>query len=117
MKNKPYDSSVSSEYFDSKDHQNVKSVLSKFDYDLFDEEKDVVERVVRVKRVQMPNKGEKWKITEDGKVVFIVEGTKISKKEREYLRTPDGFNFLIAQYKVGIKSVNKLKIELKKKLK
>lgn len=117
MKNKTYDNSSSSEYFESKDHQNVKSVLSKFDYDLFDEEKDVVERVIRVKRVQMPNKGEKWKIIENGKVAFIVEGAKVSKKEKEYLRTPDGFNFLISQYKVGIKSVNKLKVELKKKLK
>lgn len=117
MKNKSYDSSVSSDSFESKDYQNVKSVLSKFDYDLFDEDKDIVERVVRVKRVQMPNKGEKWRVLEDSKTVFTLDGAKISKKEKEYLRTADGFNFLIKEYKSGIKSLNALRVNLKKLLK
>lgn len=116
MKNKSFDT-LGPDSFDSKDYQNVKNVLSKFDYDLFDEDKHVVEKVVRVKRVQMPNKGEKWRIIENDKIAFTIEGTKISKKEKEYLRTVDGVNFLIAQYKDGIKSLNKLRIELKKKLK
>jgi len=115
VKNKSYDS-ASPESFDTKDYQNAKNVLSKFDYDLFDEEKDVVESVVRVRRVQLPNKGENWKIFSDGKVAFTVLGAKISKKEKEYLRTPAGFNFLIHQFKDGIKSLNKLRAELKKKL-
>lgn len=117
MKNKSYDTSVASEVFDTKDYQNIKHVLNKFDDDLFDEDKDVVEKVVRVKRVQLPNKGEKWRVIENNKVMFTLDGTKVSKKEKEYLRTADGFNFLIHQYKEGIKSLNKLKIELKKKLK
>jgi SMC interacting uncharacterized protein involved in chromosome segregation len=102
---------------DSKDYQNIKNVLSKFDYDLFNEEEDVVEKVVRVKRVSLPNKGERWKILQDNKAVFIIDGSKISKKEREYLRSIDGFNFLITQAKAGIKSLNKLRIELKKNIK
>ena len=40
--------------------------------------------------------------------------TKISKKEREYLQTVDGFNFILSQAKVGIKSLNSFKVELKK---
>jgi hypothetical protein len=97
--------------------QNQKYNLSKFEFDLYHEEYDVSEKVIRVKRVSLPNKGEKWKIFEDNKVMFVVEGMKLTNKEKEFLRTPDGFNFLIAQYKLGIKSFNSLKSEIKKKLK
>jgi hypothetical protein len=96
---------------------NQKYNLSKFDYDLYHEEDDVAEKVIRVKRVALPNKGERWKIFEDGKVVFIVEGTKLTNKEKDFLRTVDGVNFLISQFKQGIKSFNSLKSEIKKKLK
>lgn len=96
---------------------NQKYNLSKFEFDLYHEEYDVAEKVIRVKRVSMPNKGEKWKIFEDTKVMFTLEGAKLTNKEKEFLRTPDGFNFLIAQYKQGIKSFNALKTEIKKKLK
>jgi hypothetical protein len=97
--------------------QNSKYNLSKFEFDLYHEEDDKAEKVIRVKRVSMPNKGEKWKIFENTKVVFVVEGTKLTKKEKEFLHTPDGFNFLISQFKQGIKSFNALKTEIKKKLK
>lgn len=97
--------------------QNTKYSLSKFDYDLYHEEDDVAEKVVRVKRVALPNKGERWKIMEDNKLVFSVEGTKLTNKEKEFLRSIDGVNFLIAQAKSGIKSFNALKTEIKKKLK
>lgn len=90
--------------------------LSKFDHDLYKEEDDVAEKVIRVKRVSMPNKGEKWKIFEDSKVAFIVEGNKLNNKEKDFLRTVDGVNFLIAQFKQGIKSFNSLKTEIKKKI-
>ena len=105
-----------SEGFDTKEYSG-KSVLNKHEYDLFDEEKYCVEKVVRIKRVNTPNKGERWRITEDNKVAFTIESAKISKKEKEFLRTADGFNFLIHQFKSGIKSLNKLRIELKKRLK
>ena len=96
--------------------RNQKYNLSKFEFDLYHEEYDVVEKIIRVKRVSLPNKGEKWKIMEDSKVVFVVEGAKLSSKERDFLRTPDGFNFLIAQGKAGVKSFNALKKEIKKKI-
>ena len=95
----------------------VKHSLSKFEYDLYHEEDDVSEKVIRVKRVSLPNKGEKWKLFEDNKILFIVEGSKLTNKEKEFLRSVDGVNFLIAQCKSGIKSFNALKIEIKKKLK
>ena len=62
----------------------------------------------------MPNKGEKWKIMSNNTVIFVVESSKVSKKEREFLQTADGFNFLLQQAKAGIKSLNSLKIEIKK---
>lgn len=98
------------EYKDS----NLKYNLSKFEYDLYHEEDDISEPVVRVKRVSMPNKGEKWKVMHDNKIIFTVESTKISKKEREYLQTIEGFNFILAQAKTGIKSLNSFRMELKK---
>lgn len=97
--------------------QNIRYSLSKFEHDLFHEEDHVSEKVIRVKRMELPNKGEKWKIFEDTKVLFIVEGNKLNKKEREFLRTVDGVNFLIGQGKIGIKSFNSLKNEIRKRLK
>jgi len=108
-------SSTQSASEDFKD-QNLKHNLSKFDYDLYHEEDNVSEKVIRIKRFSMPNKGERWKIFEDNKVEFIVEGAKLTIKEREFLRTVDGINFLLSQFKAGIRSFNSLKIELKKKL-
>jgi hypothetical protein len=94
--------------------QSFKHNLSKFEYDLYHEEDDIAEKVIRVKRVAMPNKGEKWKFFHDSKVVFTVEGPKLSKKEREYLQTVNGFNFMLAQAKFGVDSLVKFKKELKK---
>src|SRR4051812_43367681 len=116
MKNKIFDSSQTFQEFEGKD-QNVKYILSKFDYDLFDEESNIPSKVYRVKRVSMPNKGEKWKIFEDSKVVFTIESTKISAKEKDFLRSVDGINFLMDKAKAGIKSLNWLRIEIKKFIK
>jgi hypothetical protein len=91
--------------------------LSKFEYDLYHEEDDITLPIIRIKRISMPNKGERWKIYQDDKVVFTVEGSKLLNKEKDYLKTADGFNFLIAQQKQGIKSLNALRTELKKKIK
>lgn len=97
--------------------QSLRYNLSKFEYDLYHEEDDVAEKVVRVKRISLPNKGEKWKIFQDNKVVFVIEGAKLTNKEKEFLRSVEGVNFLINLAKQGIKSFSALKIEIKKKLK
>lgn len=96
--------------------QNNKFNLNKFEFDLFHEEKNIPQKVLRVKRVSLPNKGEKWKIFENNKNVFTLEGSKLTNKEKEFLRTVDGINFLLEQYKEGIKSFNSLKQEIKKKI-
>lgn len=112
----PTTSTVTSTTEDFKE-QNSKYNLSKFEYDLYHEEDDKTEKIIRVKRFSMPNKEEKWKIFEDNKIIFIVEGSKLGKKEKDFLRSIDGVNFLIEQHKIGIKSFNYLKNEIKKKLK
>ena len=97
--------------------QNNKFNLNKFELNLFYDEKNVAEKVLRVKRFSLPGKGEKWKIFEDNKVVFTLEGNKLTVKEKDFLRTVDGFNFLLSKYKEGIKSFNALKQEIKGKIK
>lgn len=88
--------------------------LSKLDHDLYHEDLDISNPVYRVKRVGMPNKGCKWKIMLNEKVLFIIEGIKLSKQEKEYLDTVDGFAFMLRQAKSGIKSFNNFKLELHK---
>ena len=99
------------------EQQSIKHILSKYEYDLYKEDDDIAQKVIRVKRFSMPNKGEKWKIFEDTKVIFILDGTKLNVKEKEFLRTVDGVNFLIKQFKTGIKSFNALRKEIKNNLK
>jgi hypothetical protein len=97
--------------------QASKHNLNKFEYDLYHEEDDVSFKVIRVKHFNLPNNNSRWKILEDNKAMFVIEGSKLSNKEKDFLKTVNGVNFLIAQYKLGIKSFNSLKIEIKKHLK
>lgn len=94
--------------------QNFKHNYSKFEHDLYHEEEDIALPVIRVKKINLPNKGEKWKVMSDNKLVFLIESNKISKKEKQFLQTIEGFNFILNQAKIGIKSLNNFRIELKK---
>ena len=102
---------------DEMKENNTKYSLNKFDFDLHREENNKIEKVLRVSRISSPSKGERWKIFEDNKVIFVLEGSKLNNKEKDYLRTVEGFNFLISQYKIGIKSFTSLRNEIKKNLK
>ena len=98
----------------SSDQISNKHLSNRVDNDFFDDTKYIVEKVIRVKRIASAKKNERWNIFENTKIVFVVDGSKLIKKEKEYLRTIDGFNFLMNQGKKGIKSMNHLKKELKK---
>lgn len=104
---------ITEEVKDSREKYN----LSKFDYDLYKEEDDIALPIIRIKHISLPNKGERWKVFSDSKVILIVEGTKLTNKEKDFLHTVDGANFLIGQVKAGIKSFNALKTSIKNKLK
>lgn len=91
-------------------------VASKYAFDLYKDEDAVVTKIIRVKHVRSPNKTEKWKVFENSKNVFTLDGTRISKKEREFLHSIEGAQFLLAQSKSGPLTVNGLKKEIKDKL-
>lgn len=93
-----------------------RGILSKLDFELFDDTLAVVHPVVRIKRSNSTTRGEKWRIFLGEELKFLIDGDKLSKKERTFLRTVDGINWLIKEFKVGFKSLNELKIKLKTKL-
>lgn len=116
---KRFSTDNSSNYFGSAEEakdQTIKHGLSRFELDLYKEEDDVALKTIRVKRFVMPNKDEKWKVFEDTKVLLIIDGTRLTKKEKTFLRTVDGFNFLISQYKVGNHTLASIKKDMKKRL-
>ena len=97
--------------------QNIKYTLSKHEDDLYHDEDNLIFKVIRVKRVGMPNRGEKWKIFEDTKLIFTLNGHKLTKKEKDFLRTIDGINMLMSEFRTGLKSFNAIKKAIKDKLK
>lgn len=91
--------------------------LSKQDFELFDEEKNVPAGIIRVKYSGSLDKNEKWRIFSNDTLVFTLDGKKISKRERQFLRGLDGINCLIYETKQGFKSFNELRLKIKKHLK
>jgi hypothetical protein len=119
MKDKNYNNSSfdTSTLLDGTQHgEGSKYPLSKHDFELYDEAKAIPTRVVRVKRMSSAAKGERWRFFENDELKFILDGSKLSKKECIFLRTIEGVNFLIAEFKVGFKSFNELRGRLKKKI-
>jgi hypothetical protein len=98
-------------------NQNNKFVLSKFEDDLYKEEANVKMPIVRVKHIALPNKGDRWKIFVDDEVKIVIEGLKLNKKERVFLRGLDGVSWLIGQAKAGAKSFNAIRLALKSHMK
>jgi hypothetical protein len=102
--------------FDEFKGSNIKHSFSKFEFDLYHEEDDISEKVIRVKKVSMPNKGEKWKVFENNKILHVIDGSKLTKKERDFLKSVDGAIWFLEKAKIGIKSFNSFKSDLKEKL-
>lgn len=84
--------------------------------ELYDDERNVTETIINVKRVQLKKGGEDWQIFENGVSVLIMKGTRFTNSEKEFLRSVEGMKFLIAEIKNGRKSVVKIKESMKKKL-
>ena len=82
------------------------------DNDLFDDNAYVPQNMIRVKRVK-PNKNtEEWRIFNNKEIILILEGSRFTKKEKEFLRTPEGFSFIINGFKSGWRSINKFKVNM-----
>lgn len=97
--------------------QSHRHSLNSNDQELYKEEDDIANTLVRVKRVSLPSKGVNWKIFVDNKNVEIIEGAKLSQKEKSFLNGVDGILFIMSYYKTGWKSFSNFKSELKKKIK
>lgn len=93
------------------DIENV-PVSSNFDYELYDDEKNIVYPVVRVKFISIKDK-EEWHILNDKEVICVMQATRFTKSERDFLHTADGMKFLIKEFKSGRKFV----VDIKKSLK
>lgn len=91
--------------------------LLKADSDLFDETKNVKQRLITVRHLKLPKKKEDWVILENNKVVLRLKDYRLSKEEKIFLKSIKGFQFLIEQWKAGVKSVSKLKRKMAAHLK
>jgi hypothetical protein len=91
--------------------------LSKFEYDLYHDEDNIVMPLIRLKYFYTLNKGERWKLLKNDKIIFIITGARITVKCKNFLKTVEGVNFVIENYKQGIISSNKMKEALKNYLK
>ena len=96
--------------------QNNKFSLSKYEADLYDDKCNVPYKVIQVKRIASGD-NEIWKILNNNEVIFTIDGEKISKKEKEFLRTANGVMYLINEFKIStFKSLNSFKKKLKEKM-
>lgn len=98
----------------SMDESNPFTNPLKIDSELFKKEDNIAERVIRVKRFKKTAEGEVWKIFEDDKNILSLIANKFTNKEKDFLRTPEGFNYIINGYKQGWRSLNKFKKNIKK---
>ena len=94
-----------------------KFVLSKTEDELYKDDANIVMPIIRVKHIALPNKGDRWRVFSDDDQVIVVEGSKLTKKERAFLRGLEGSNFVISQVKTGVASFSALKVALKNHLK
>ena len=82
--------------------------------ELFDDEAAAQKHtLINVRRISLPRKGERWELYENECKIFVLKGTQLTKKERAVLRTIDGINLVIQEYKLGHKSVYKIKAALR----
>lgn len=90
------------------------NLLSIKDNELFKDEDYVPYSLIRVKKTESKN-SEDWNIMEDSNITLIIKGDRFNNKEKKFLRSPEGFKFIINGYKMGWRSVNKFKQNLKLK--
>jgi hypothetical protein len=108
------DNSNQEEFKDS-----TRYVLSKFEYDLYHDEDNVALPSIRFKRFGKIAAGETWKFFHDQSksAALVIDGTKLTLKEREFLRTVEGVNFALAAYKAGANNLNAFKKSIKEQIK
>ena len=82
--------------------------------ELFDDEEAAIKhKLINVRRVSLPRKGENWEISEDGRKVLILRGVRLTNREKRVLRTVEGIKLVVEEYKSGNHSVTKMKSVLR----
>ena len=92
---------------------NMPKPSLRVDNELFDEELHVVHRLISARLIELPNGGESWEISDNDEIVFTVPGVRLTKKEKSVLKTAEGLEMLIREYKEGNKSVARIKAKLR----
>jgi len=108
---------LSDERFDDADEfeKNKMSFNLNQSNELFDdEEASKKHKLINVRRIALPRKGENWEISEDGRKVLILRGVKLTKREKSALRTVGGIKLVVEEFKSGNRSVTKMKAVLRK---
>ena len=109
---------MESQYHDE-DHDEPESIsgkstmLNNQSNELFDDKSHIVHKLISVKRVGLPKNGENWEVLEDNRVVFTLKGVRITNKEKILLRTVEGIQLLMTEYKTGNISVASIRRKLK----
>lgn len=90
--------------------RNLAFHLLQAENELFDEERArKPETLIGVKHLRLAKKKEDWVILENKKAVLRLKDYRLSKKEKEFLQTLEGLQFLIREYKNGARSVAQFK--------
>lgn len=99
------------------DESNPLGNALRADVELFNEDEweagKATNPVIRVKRTDKSRDGEIWNIFENNKLVLSLGAKRFTNKEKTFLRTAEGFNYIIKGYKDGWRSVNKFKQNIK----
>src|SRR5690606_26547216 len=72
--------------------------------ELFNDEDYVPHAIIGIKRIEF-GKGEDWEVVVNNKVELVLKGVRFTGKERDFLRTVAGIQFIMKGYKMGWKSV------------
>lgn len=85
----------------------------RIDNELFKEEDCVPQQLIQVRRIDSKKEGEVWRIFDNKKLAITIAASRFTNAEKEYLRTQNGFLYLINGYKNGWRSINKFKKNIK----
>lgn len=100
----------------SMDEKNPFTNVLRIDSELFKEEDfKIPEKIIQVKRINKIKNGkevEVWEVYDDKKMVLKLEGYRFTSKEKKFLRTSDGFIYIVEGYKKGWRTVSKFKQNL-----
>jgi hypothetical protein len=81
----------------------------RIDNELFKDEDNIVYPLIQVKKINKSKNGESWQILQDKKVVLVLKAEDFDEKELEFLKTYEGFLYLINGYKNGYRELSEFK--------